>query len=129
MPTNLKNKIADDQKAALKGGDVLRLSTLRMLSAAVANKEIGLRKKDVGLSDQEVLEAISTEAKRRKDAAAEYEKGGRADLAEKEKSELKILQEYLPPEISDEDLLRVVKDGIGADMIADPEIKKDYLAI
>ncbi|KKT28734.1 hypothetical protein A3G55_03765 [Candidatus Giovannonibacteria bacterium RIFCSPLOWO2_12_FULL_44_25] len=112
MPTNLKNKIADDQKAALKGGDVLRLSTLRMLSAAVANKEIGLRKKDVGLSDQEVLEAISTEAKRRKDAAAEYEKGGRADLAEKEKSELKILQEYLPPEISDEDLLRVVKDGM-----------------
>jgi len=89
MPTNLKNKIADDQKAALKGGDVLRLSTLRMLSAAVANKEIGLRKKDVGLSDQEVLEAISTEAKRRKDAAAEYEKGGRADLAEKEKSSIK----------------------------------------
>lgn len=112
MSANLKNKISANQKAALKNGDVLRLSTLRMLLAAIANKEIELRKKDIGLSDQEILEVVLSEAKRRKDAAAEYDKGGRGDLAEKEKSELKILQEYLPPEISDEDLLRIVKDGI-----------------
>lgn len=109
---NLKEKITEDQKTALKSGDALRLSTLRMLSAAMSNKEIELRKKDVGLSDQEVFEIIASEAKRRRDAAGEYENGGREDLAEKEKAELKILLEYLPPEISDEELLRVVKDGI-----------------
>lgn len=109
---NLKDKIAEDQKNALKKGDPLRLSTLRMLSAAVANKEIELRKKDVGLSDQEVLGVISSEAKRRKDAVYEYKKGGREDLAQKEEAELKILQSYLPPEISDEDLRRIIKDGI-----------------
>lgn len=112
MTVNLKDKIAADQKTALKAGDALKLSTLRMLWAAMANKEIELRKKDVGLSDQEVLEIISSEAKRRKDAAAEYQKGGRGDLAKKEESELKILLGYLPPEISDEDLRRIVKDGI-----------------
>ena len=108
----LKEKIAEDQKNALKNGDALRLSVLRMLSASVANKEIELRKKDIGLSDQEVLDVVSSEAKRRKDAVAEYEKGGRQDLAQKEANEFKILQEYLPPEISEEDLLRIVRDGI-----------------
>jgi|SRR3989338_64067 len=109
---NLKSKITEDQKRALKSGDALRLSVLRMLAAAVANKEIELRKKDVGLSDPEVLEAVLSEAKRRKDAAAEYKKGGREDLAKKEEAELKILQEYLPPEISDEDLVRIIESGI-----------------
>lgn len=109
---NLKNKISEDQKNALKNGDALRLSVLRMLSAAIANKEIELRKKDLGLSDQEILDVISAEAKRRKDAIAEYGNGGRKDLALKEQNELEILQKYLPPEISDEDLARIVKNGI-----------------
>ena len=109
---SLKNKISEDQKNALKNGDALRLSVLRMLSAAIANKEIELRKKDLGLSDQEILDVISAEAKRRKDAIAEYGNGGRNDLAAKEQNELEILQKYLPPEISDEDLTRIVKNGI-----------------
>jgi len=109
---NLKDKIAEDQKNALKEGDALRLSTLRMLSAAVANKEIELRKKDVGLSDREILDVISSEAKKRKDASQGYRTGGREELAQKEEAELKILQSYLPPEISEEDLRRIIKDGI-----------------
>ena len=109
---NLKDKIAEDQKNALKEGDALRLSTLRMLSAAVANKEIELRKKDVGLSDREILDVISSEAKKRKDAAQGYRTGAREELAQKEEAELKILQSYLPPEISEEDLRRIIKDGI-----------------
>ncbi len=109
---NLKDKIAEDQKNSLKEGDTLRLSTLRMLSAAVANKEIELRKKDVGLSDQEILGVISSEAKKRKDAAEGYRTGAREELAQKEEAELKILQSYLPPEISEEDLRRIIKDGI-----------------
>lgn len=109
---SLKEKISEDQKSALKNGDLLRLSVLRMLGAAVTNKEIELRKKDVGLSDQEILDVVSSEAKRRKDAVIEFNKGGRKELAKKEEGELKILQEYLPPEISDEDLVRIVKDGV-----------------
>lgn len=112
MAESLKHKIASDLKTALKKGEELRLSTLRLLVAAVSNKEIELRKKDVGLSDQEILDTIASEAKKRKDAAVEYQKGGREDLAKKETEELKILREYLPPEISDDDLLRIVRDGV-----------------
>ena len=108
----LKEKINEDIKSALKSGDSLRLSVLRMLNAAISNKEIELRKKDLGLSDAEVLEAILSEAKKRRDATSEFKNGGRADLAEKELSELKILSEYLPPEISDEELSRVIESGI-----------------
>lgn len=108
----LKQKIADDLKSALKKREAAKLSTLRMLSAAIANKEIELRKKDIGLSDKEVLDVVAQEAKKRKDATSEYKKGGREDLAEKEKKELLTLQIYLPPEISDEDLLRIVENGI-----------------
>ena len=108
----LKNQISQDLKSAMKKGDALCVSTLRMVSSAISNKEIELRKRDVGLSDQEVIGVISSESKKRKDAAEGFEKGGRADLAEKEKAELAILQAYLPPEIGDDDLLRIIKDGI-----------------
>ncbi|KKT39800.1 hypothetical protein A2W54_04020 [Candidatus Giovannonibacteria bacterium RIFCSPHIGHO2_02_43_13] len=108
----LKKQLSDDLKSALKKGEALRVSTLRMVSSSIANKEIELRKRDIGLSNQEVLDVISSEAKKRKDAAEGFKKGGRAELAEKEMEELSILKTYLPPEISDEDLLRIIKDGI-----------------
>lgn len=109
---NLKEKISRDLKTALKNSEAFSLSTLRMLWAAISNKEIELRKKDVGLSNQEVLEVISHEAKKRGDAAAEYKKGGRTDLAKKEEEERLILSRYLPPELSEEEILRIVKEGI-----------------
>ena len=110
----LKDKISEDIKTALKSGaeGAIRLSTLRMVSAAVSNKAIELRKKDLGLSDREILDVISSELKKRKDAAEEFRKGGREDLAKKEESELLVLKEYLPPEISDEDIVRIVRDGV-----------------
>ncbi|MBI2023379.1 GatB/YqeY domain-containing protein [Candidatus Giovannonibacteria bacterium] len=109
---NLKQKISDDIKEAMIKKEAVKLSTLRMLSASITNKEISLLKKDVGLSDEEVVEVLSTEANRRKDAIAEFTKGGRGDLADKEAEELEILKTYLPPEISDDELLRIIKDGI-----------------
>ena len=118
----LKDKISEDIKNAMRSQDALRLSTLRLLNAAISNKEIELRKKDIGLSDEEVLEVVASEAKKRKDAAEGFKNGGRENLAQKETSELKILQEYLPPEISDEDLLRIIKDGIRE---ADAQNEKD----
>lgn len=108
----LKQKIAENQKNAMKAGDATRLSTLRLLGASIANKEIELRKKDIGLSDEEILDVIGAEARKRKDAIAEYTNAGRSDAAHKESAELAILQEYLPPEISDEDILRIVQGGI-----------------
>lgn len=119
---SLKQKIVEDQKSALKNGQKEELSALRMLSAAISNKEIDLRKKDIGLSDEEVIGVISSEVKKRKDAVEEYKKAGREESAKKEEFELEVLKKYLPPEISDEDLKRIVQDGIrevGATSTAD----------
>jgi uncharacterized protein len=108
----LKQKISEDQKGAMKAGDATRLSTLRLLGAAISNKEIELRKKDIGLSDEEILDVIGSEAKKRKDAILEYTNANRIETADKESAELAILQSYLPPEMSDEDLRRIIQGGI-----------------
>lgn len=112
MSHGLTTTLRDDLKTALKGGDSLRSSVIRMTLAAISNKEIQLLKKDVGLSDEEIVEVLRAEVKKRKDAASEFAKGGREDLAEKEKKESELLLEYLPPEMSDEDVERIVRDGI-----------------
>jgi len=127
----LKQKISDDQKSALKDGRKEELSTLRMLSSAIANKEIDLRKKDIGLSDSEVSDVINSEVKKRKDAVLEYKKAGRDESAKKEEFELRVLKKYLPPEIGDVDLMRIVCDGIretGAASAADfPKVMKSIM--
>lgn len=104
--------LRDDLNRALREKNAARAGTLRMLFAAIKNKEIEERKKDVGLGDEEVILVLQKEAKKRKDSIAEFEKGGRKDLADKERSELAVIEEYLPKEISDEEILRVVHDGI-----------------
>ncbi len=101
-----------DLKSAMQAGDGKRTSVLRMLFAAIKNKEIEERKKDVGLGNEEVTAVVAREAKKRKDAIAEYEKAGRPELAESEKEELAILAVYLPEELPDEEIVRVIKDGI-----------------
>lgn len=109
---NLKEKIAQDLIDALKKGDVLRRSVLSMLQAAIKNKEIEKRKKDTGLSDEEVLEVIGSEIKKRKDAILEYEKAKRIESAEKEKREAEILGSYLPPQLSEEEVRIKVREAI-----------------
>ncbi len=108
----LKNKVREDLKDSMKKGEATRTSTIKMIIAAIANKEIELGKKDEGLSDEETLGVIRSEAKKRKDSMEEFQKAGRPELVEQEKSELMILEAYLPPEISDEEILTVVKKGI-----------------
>lgn len=109
---SLLEKLRLDQSQALYAHDTVRLATLRMLAAAIKNREIEERKKDVGLADEEVLTVIQKEAKKRKDAIQEFERGGRADLAAVEAAELKILEAYLPAELSDDEVKRVVTDGV-----------------
>lgn len=108
----LKQKLEEDLKRALKGGDAFKTSVLRMTQSAAHNREIQLLKKETGLSDEEILEVIKGEVKKRRDAAGEFAKGGREELAAKELKEAELLAAYLPPEISDEELERILKEGI-----------------
>lgn len=108
---NLKEKITADLVAAMKAQDAARVSTLRMLKAAVMKMEVsGKEKKDA--SDEEVLQATGKEVKQRRDSIEAYRKGGREDLAVKEEAELKILQEYLPAQLSDEELRAIIRQTI-----------------
>jgi len=108
----LKQKINEDLKDAMKKKEEIRVSVLRMVLSASANKEIELRKKDIGLSDEEMTAIISQEVKKRKDSIEGFTKGGRDDLVAREKNEIDILKNYLPEEMSDDEVRRIVKDGI-----------------
>ncbi len=112
MAEGLGKKIAEDLKSAMKASDALRVSTLRMAQSSIKNKEIALLKKEVGLSDEEICDVLKNEVKKRNDAAVEFEKAGRIELSGKEKSEAFILSVYLPQELSDEEIKRILKEGI-----------------
>ena len=104
---------------ALKAKDEIRLSTLRLLSSALNYEFIALQHK---LSGEEELAVVRREAKKRKEAVEAYEKAGVIDRAEKEKKELAILEEYLPAQMPDEELAKLVDEAIaesGAGSIAD----------
>lgn len=112
----IKKQIVD----AMKAKDEIRLSTLKMLSAALTNAEIA--KKREKLIEEEEMKVVGAEAKKRKDAIELYEKGGAQDKADKEKKELVILQEYLPKEMDETELEKIVSDSInkvGATTMAD----------
>jgi uncharacterized protein YqeY len=122
---SLKEKIQADTKKAMQAKDQLKVSVLRMLMAAVFNKEKEKRAKlsksgeDLEkldklskLTDEETTEVISSEAKKRKDSIEQYEKGNRQDLADQEKKELKILVSYLPEQMSEEEIRKLVKAKI-----------------
>jgi len=138
----LKQKIEQELKEAMRNKEELRLSVLRMLSSAMHNKEIEKRtklsknpdakdlaaqegeprlwrEKESGLNDEETLGVIRSEAKKRRDSIVEFEKGGRADLVEKESAELKILETYLPQELSDDDLRKIIDEVVIKEGVAD----------
>ena len=93
----LNEKVAAEITAAMKAKDASRLSTLRMLKAAVMNKEV---EKGRALDDGEVLQVVASLVKQRRDSVEQFTKAGRTDLVEKETGEIVILEEYLPPAAS-----------------------------
>jgi hypothetical protein len=103
----LQEKIAADMKEALRAKDAARLSTLRMLKSAVEYYKI--EKKQEKLADVDVVTVIKKQVKQRQDSIEGFEKGGRADLVEKEKAELAVLKSYLPEEIPQDQLEEIVK--------------------
>lgn len=106
---SLKERMQRELKEAMKAHDELKVSTLRLLSSAIKNKEIDERKP---LDDEGLLAILSTAAKQRRESIEQYEKGGRQDLADKEKAELAIIQGYLPQQLSKDEVAAVIKETI-----------------
>src|SRR5579862_5325572 len=106
----LLDKIAADMKDAMRTKDAARLSTLRMLKSAV--EYVKIEKKQEQLTDADVTAVIKKQIKQRQDSIDGFEKGGRADLVEKEKAELVVLKSYLPEELSAAQVEEVVKATI-----------------
>lgn len=103
----LKERITDDMKAAMRAKEVDRLGTIRMLLAAMKQKEVDER---VELDDTLVVAIVDKLIKQRKDSVTQFEAGGRQDLADKEKAELLVLEAYLPARLSQEEVNAAVND-------------------
>ena len=115
----LRQEITGEMVKAAKGGDKLRLATIRFLLAAVKNKEIDLRRE---LTDEEFQQVASTLAKQRKESIEQFKKGNRGDLVEKEEKELEIIKEFLPALIPDAQIKKTVEETareIGASTVKD----------
>ncbi len=113
--SNLMDKINLDLKQAMRQKQLELTSVLRLLLAAIHNKEIALRHGEpVELSDEQIIEVINSEIKKRKEATELYQQGSRIDLADKEKSEMEILLKYLPAQLSDQELEKIIKEIISS---------------
>ncbi|MGI5339173.1 GatB/YqeY domain-containing protein [Streptomyces sp. CA-181903] len=109
--TTLKAKLQEDLTAAIKARDELRSATLRLTLSAIGYEETA-GKQARELSDDEVLKVITREAKKRREAADAFAKGGRADSAERERAEGEVLASYLPQQLSDEELTALVAEAV-----------------
>jgi uncharacterized protein len=105
----LKERLQEDLKTAMKSKDALRLSVIRPAKAAIMNLEIA---RGHELSDQEVIEVLAKEAKQRTDSIPEYEKAGRNDIIETLHSEIRIVQEYLPAQLAEDELRKIIQETI-----------------
>lgn len=101
----LRDRINDDLTTVMKARDPLRLSVLRMMKSAVKNREIELRAE---LDDSQTIQVLSTLIRQRKDSIEQFTRGGRMELAEKEASEIRIIEEYLPAAVPEEEIERTV---------------------
>lgn len=106
---DLISKITEDMKIAMKSKDSLALNTIRMLRSEIKNAEIAKKDK---LSDDEIVKVVQTAIKKRKEAAEQYKNAGRDDLYEKEMIEAKTLEKYLPKQLGEDELKKIIKDVI-----------------
>ena len=107
----LKERITEDMKAAMRASDKERLSTIRMVQAAIKQREVDER---ITLDDAQVIAVLEKMVKQRKESIAQFEQGGRTDLADKEKSEIALLQTYLPSQLSEAEVDAIVREAITA---------------
>ncbi len=116
----LAETLQNDLKAALLGGDRFRGEVLRNLKAAILNEEVATGKRDEGLSDSDIEKVIAREVKKRGESIKLYEANDRPELAQIEKDERAVLQEYLPEQMGEEELTKLI-EGVIADMGAGPQ--------
>ncbi len=115
----LKERITEDMKAAMRAGEKERLGVIRMLQAAIKQREVDER---ITLDDAQVLAVLEKMLKQRKESVAQYEAGGRADLVAKENGEIAVLQAYMPAALSEAELDAIIASAIaqvGASSIKD----------
>ena len=120
----LRTRITDALKQAMKDKAVARLSTLRLINAAIKDKDIAARADggDDGVGDAEVLAILGKMSKQRMESVRAYEEGGRLDLADRERDEIKVIEEFLPRQLTEEESAKAVDDAIaevGASSIRD----------
>lgn len=109
--SNLKDRLRTDLTASIKARDELRSSTLRMVLTAITNAEVA-GKTQRELTDEDVVTVLSSEAKKRREAAVAFEEGGRTEAAAKERAEAEILADYLPEQLSDEEVRTLISETI-----------------
>ncbi len=116
---SLLNELKEQQKTAMRAKDKLTLGTIRMALAAVKQKEVDER---VEVTEQDVLQIITKMIKQRQEAATQFIKGNRQDLADKENAEIKVLERFLPEQLSEQAIIDIISDAInetGASTIRD----------
>lgn len=106
----LKQQIQADLMAAMKAKEEVRISALRMLKAAILKFEVSGERKEA--SDNDILTLITKEIKQRRDSAEQFKQGNRPEMAEKEEKEVDVLKTYMPPQLSDDELEKLVKEAI-----------------
>lgn len=108
---SLKEKLAQDLKSSMKNKETVRKNTVQLIRTAVLQVE---KDKKITLEDEDILELIAKQLKQRKDALPEYEKSGREDLISQLKQEMEVLMEYLPKQLSEEELRPIVEEAVKA---------------
>ena len=110
--SDLRTQISEALKQAMKAKATDRLSTLRLINAAIKNKDIAARGDGVGIGDAEVIAILGKMTKQRNESALAYEEGGRLDLAERERAEIEIIQEYLPKQLDDGEVTAAIREAV-----------------
>jgi uncharacterized protein YqeY len=115
---SISEKIAEDLTKALKSGDKNRVSVLRMIKSSMKNREI---EKRADLTDEEGQAILMLFVKRAKDSIDQFSKAGRTDLAEKEEKELLVVQDYLPKQLGEDDIRKIIKEVISQENVSGPQ--------
>ena len=121
---SLRDRFSVSLKEAMKAKDATRLMTLRLINAAIKDRDIDARSEgtDAGVSDDDLLAILSKMVKQRQESARAYEEGGRLELAEKERAEIVIVEEFLPRQLSEQEVEKAIAEAItasGANSIRD----------
>lgn len=123
---DLKSRLAEDYKTALRAGDKLKVSVVRLLTALIKNREV---EKRGPLTEAEILQAITTSVKQRQEAIVQYQQGGRQDLVEKETAELHLLQAYLPAQLSEAEVRVLAQEAIREAQATSPKEMGKVMAL